>query len=49
MPLLDNLLATLTQRDPFPLLVPESVWDNSLTARNPAPPGAGLLEFKILV
>ena len=33
MPLLDNLLATLTQRDPFPLLVPESVWDNSLTAK----------------
>ena len=33
MPLLDNLLATLTQRDPFPLLVPESVWDNGLTAK----------------
>jgi len=33
MPLLDNLLATLTQRDPFPLLVPERVWDNSLTAK----------------
>jgi hypothetical protein len=33
MPLLDNLLATLTQRDPFPLLVPDSVWDNSLTAK----------------
>ena len=33
MPLLDNLLATLTQRDPFPLLVPKSVWDNSLTAK----------------
>jgi len=33
MPLLDNLLATLTQRDPFPLLVPEKVWDESLTAK----------------
>ena len=33
MPLLDNLLATLTQRDPLPLLVPERVWDNSLTAK----------------
>ena len=33
MPLLDNLLATLTQRDPFPLLVPERLWDNSLTAK----------------
>jgi len=33
MPLLDNLLGTLTQRDPFPLLVPERVWDNSLTAK----------------
>jgi len=87
MPLLDDLIAILTQRDPFPPLVPEKVWDKSLIAkidtlsaaplikaglhllnddihnchiiaqeherqllaRNPAPPGAGLLEFKILV
>ena len=33
MPLLDNLLATLTQRDPFPPLVPEKVWDKSLIAK----------------
>ena len=33
MPLLDNLLATLTQRDPFPPLVTEKVWDKSLIAK----------------
>ena len=33
MPLLDNLIATLTQRDPFPPLVPQKVWDESLTAK----------------
>ena len=33
MPLLDNLIAILTQRDPFPPLVPEKVWDKSLIAK----------------
>ena len=33
MPLLDNLLATLTQRDPSPPLVTEKVWDKSLIAK----------------
>ncbi len=33
MPLLDNLVAILTQRDPFPPLVPEKVCDKSLIAK----------------
>lgn len=32
MPVLDDLITTLTQRDPLPILTPENVWDENLSA-----------------